>query len=282
MNKFFSRFSGKSKVNKLLGYFILLFFTLLFAMPCIWIILSSFKSGSELFSWPPSLWPRNFTLENYRMVFKEVNFLRYFSNSFIVATLATVITLLINSMAGYALAKFKFKGSKILFFSLIFTIMIPLQVIMVPVFIVLRHLNLYNTLWGIIIPPTATPTGVFLIRQYMVTIPNELIESARIDGAGEWRIFWTIITPLAKPVLTALMIFSFIWRWNDFIWPFIVISSEKKYTIQIALANFVGQYTVDWNAILSMTTLAIIPVFIVFLIFQRYFVKGIAMSGMKM
>jgi len=282
MNKFFPRFRDKSRVNKLLGYFTLIFFTLLFAMPFIWIILSSFKSGSELFSRPPSLWPRNFTLENYTMAFKEVNFLRYFFNSFIVATLATVITLFINSMAGYALAKFKFKGSKIIFFSLIFTIMIPLQVIMVPVFIVLRHLNLYDTLWGIIIPPTATPTGVFLIRQYMVTIPNELIESARIDGAGEWRIFWTIIIPLAKPVLTALMIFSFIWRWNDFIWPFIVISSEKRYTIQIALANFVGQYTVDWNAILSMTTLSTIPVFIVFLIFQRHFVKGIAMSGMKM
>lgn len=153
---------------------------------------------------------------------------------------------------------------------------------MVPIFIVLRNLGLYNSLWGIIIPPAATPTGVFLVRQYMTTIPDEVLESARIDGASEWRIFSMIILPLSKPVLTALTIFSFMWRWNDFLWPFVVLSTESKYTIQVAIANFVGQFSVDWNSLLAMNIVAMIPVLLVFLFFQRYFVKGIAMSGMKM
>lgn len=254
----------------------------LFVVPFFWIVVSSFKSGTELFAWPPTMLPKNPTLANYFDALNKGNFARYFANSLYVSTISTIITLWINAMAGYALAKFSFKGDKIIFYSFIATLMVPLQVIMVPIFLVVRTLGLYNSLWGIIIPPAATPTGVFLVRQYMITIPDEIIESARIDGASEWRIFWIVMMPLAKPVLTALTIFSFMWRWNDFLWPFIVISNERNYTIQVAIANFVGQFYVDWNSLLAMSVLAMIPVLIIFVVFQRHFMKGIALSGLKM
>lgn len=271
-----------NKIKNILWYTILLLFSLIFVLPIIWIFISSLKTSNEIFSWPPTILPNNVTFSNYITAFSKGNFITYFKNSIFVAVAATALTLLINSMAGYALAKFDFKGNKLIFFLFIATLMIPLQVIMVPIFIVLRNLGLYNSLWGIIIPPAATPTGVFLVRQYMTTIPDEVLESARIDGASEWRIFSMIILPLSKPVLTALTIFSFMWRWNDFLWPFVVLSNESKYTIQVAIANFVGQFSVDWNSLLAMNIVAMIPVLLVFLFFQRYFVKGIAMSGMKM
>jgi alpha-1,4-digalacturonate transport system permease protein len=255
---------------------------ILFVIPVLWIVISSFKSGTELFAWPPTILPQNPTMANYLDAFNKGNFTRYFANSLHVSTVSTMLTLIINAMAGYALAKFSFKGDKVIFFAFIATLMVPLQVIMVPIFLVVRTLGLYNSLWGIIIPPAATPTGVFLVRQYMITIPDEIMESARIDGASEWRIFWMVMLPLAKPVLTALTIFSFMWRWNDFLWPFIVISNEQNYTIQVAIANFVGQFYVDWNSLLAMSVLAMIPVLIIFIIFQRHFMKGIAVSGMKM
>lgn len=254
---------------------------LVFILPIIWILISSFKTSQELFSWPPTILPNSATFQNYIAAFQKGNFAVYFRNSFFVAAMATLITLAINSMAGFALAKYRFPGNQFIFFMFIATLMIPLEVIMVPIFIVLRSVGLYNTLWGIIIPPAATPTGVFLVRQYMMTVPTELMESARIDGASEWRIFSRIMLPLAKPVLVALTIFSFMWRWNDFIWPFVVISTERKYTIQIAIANFVGQFSVDWNSLLAMNIVAMIPVLAVFLFFQRYFVQGIAMTGIK-
>jgi alpha-1,4-digalacturonate transport system permease protein len=253
----------------------------IFIIPILWIFISSLKTPNELFNWPPTLIPNEFTFQNYVTAFEKANFAVYFRNSFIVTVSATVLTLVINSMAGFALAKYRFKGRNAIFTAFIATLMIPLQVIMVPIFIVLRQFGLYDTLIGIIIPPAATPTGVFLCRQFFMTIPTELMESARIDGAGEWTIFYRVMLPLATPVLTALTIFSFTWRWNDFLWPFVVISSETKFTIQVAIANFVGQFSVDWNSLLSMNIVAMIPVLLVFLFFQRYFVKGIALSGLK-
>lgn len=271
-----------NKMKKIFAHLVLALFAFFFVFPIIWITISSIKSESELFAWPPTILPESITLNNYLDAFQRGNFTVYFRNSFIVAVSATILTLIINSMAGYALAKYKFKGNKIIFFGFIATLMIPTEVVMVPMFMVLRYFGLIDTLLGIIIPPAATPTGVFLVRQYMVTIPNELMESARIDGASEWKIFWRIMLPLAKPVLIALTIFSFMWRWNDFLGPFIVLSSQSKYTIQVAIANFIGQYSVDWTSLLAMNVTAMIPVIIVFLIFQKQFVKGIAMSGVKM
>jgi alpha-1,4-digalacturonate transport system permease protein len=262
-------------------YIAFLFFTFIFLFPVVWVLLSSFKTQTELFTYPLTFLPEQPTLENYARAFRSGNFGLYFKNSAFVAVVSTAITILINTMAGYALSKYIFRGRDVIFFIMIATLMIPLQVIMIPIFLLEKNLGLLNTLWGIIIPPAATPTGVFLTRQYMMTLPNSLIESARIDGGGEWFIFARIILPLAKPIVATLAIFSFMWRWNDFLWPFIVISRQKKYTIQLALSNFVGQYDVDWSSLLSMTVIAIIPMVLVFLFFQKYFIKGLTAGGVK-
>lgn len=268
-------------MNKVLSNILKYLLIVVFFFPILWILLSSLKPQSELFTFPLTFFPATPTLENFREAFQSGSFVRYFSNSTFVAVISTVITVLINTMAGYALSKYIFKGRDIIFFVMIATLMIPLQVILVPIFILEKNLGLLNSLWGIIIPPAATPTGIFLARQYMMTIPDSLIEAARIDGAGEWFIFQRIIIPLAKPIIATISIFSFMWRWNDFLWPFIVLSKQKKYTLQLALANFVGQYDVDWSKLLSMTVISIVPLIIVFLIFQKYFIKGMTSGGVK-
>ncbi len=259
-------------------YFLLF---IIFLFPVFWIFLSSLKTQSELFTYPLTFFPEEPTLSNYVRAFQSGRFVTYIGNSSFVAVVSTFITVMINTMAGYALSKYRFRGRDTIFYVMIATLMIPLQVIMVPIFLLEKNLGLLNTLWGIIIPPAATPTGVFLARQYIMTIPNSLIESARIDGGGEWFIFQRIILPLAKPIVATIAIFSFMWRWNDFLWPFIVISQQKKYTLQLALSNFVGQYNVDWSSLLSMTVIAIIPMILVFLFFQKYFIQGLSAGGVK-
>jgi len=161
------------------------------------------------------------------------------------------------------------------------TLMIPLQAIMIPVYLTMARLGLVNTLWGIIIPPSATPTGVFLLRQYMLTIPDELLEAARVDGAGEWRIFAGIVLPLAAPALAVLAIFSVVWRWNDFLWPLIVINDPELFTLQLGLARFSGELVTDWNSLLALTVLTMLPVTALFAFLQRYLVSGIAATGIK-
>jgi len=270
-----------SKPQKILTYVLLIAFSALWLFPVLWIFLSSFKNNTELYQFPPTFLPQQFTLEHFINAFEKGNFGKYFLNSAIVAITSTILLLLINSMAGYALAKFKFKGGTFILLAFISTLMIPLEVIMIPIFKVLSFLGLYNTLLALIIPPAATPTGVFMLRQYLLTIPNELLEAARIDGAGEWKIYWRIILPLCQPILAALAIFSFMWRWDDFLWPLIAISDPSKYTVQLALSNFIGEFNVDWGSLLAMSVITMIPVLIVFLIFQKHLVNSMATSGMK-
>lgn len=270
-----------SKSQKILTYVLLITFSALWLFPVLWIFLSSFKSNSELYQFPPTFLPQQFTIEHFVNAFEKGNFGKYFLNSAIVAITSTILLLLINSMAGYALAKYKFKGGTFILLAFISTLMIPLEVIMIPIFKVLSFLGLYNSLLALIIPPAATPTGVFMLRQYLLTIPNELIEAARIDGAGEWKIYWRIILPLCQPILAALAIFSFMWRWDDFLWPLIAISDPSKYTVQLALSNFIGEFNVDWGSLLAMSVITMIPVLIVFLIFQKHLVNSMATSGMK-
>ncbi|MFC0213694.1 carbohydrate ABC transporter permease [Paenibacillus chartarius] len=262
-------------------YTLLSLLSLFWVFPVIWTVLSSFKTKEQLYSWPPVFLPAPFTVEHFVTAFAKGNFGLYFGNSLFVTVTSTLLLLLINTMAGFALAKYRFKGDTILLVGFISTLMIPLEVIMIPIFRVISSLGLYNTLWGIIIPPAATPTGVFLVRQYLLTVPDELLEAARMDGAGEWKIFWRIIIPLAQPIIAVLSIFSFMWRWDDFLWPLIVISDPTKYTVQLALSNFIGEFNVDWGSLLAMSTITMIPVLIVFLIFQKQFVQGMATTGMK-
>ena len=262
-------------------YALLILLSIIVLFPILWIALSSFKPGSELFHYPPSLFPERFTFENYTQALGKADFATYFKNSAIVTIASTIITVIINTMAGYVFAKYHFRGGNAIFLFFICTMMLPLEVLMIPIFQMVKNMGMYNNFWGLIIPPAATPMGVFMVRQYFYSVPNELLEAARIDGASETRIFVRLMLPIAKPVMSVLAIFSFMWRWNDYMWPLLVIRDPKLYTVQLALANFNGEYSVDWNSLLSMSVITMIPVLVVFLIFQKQFIRGMVTSGMK-
>lgn len=260
---------------------ILLTVSFLFLMPILWVIGSSFKSTGELFSWPPSLVGKNPSFSNYQKALQEGHFGIYFLNTVFTSVAATLLTIVVNVMSGYAFAKYRFKGDKILFGIVLATLMIPLEVIMIPIFKVIVATGLYNSLWGLIIPVVASPTAVFLVRQYYVGIPDAYMEAARIDGASETSILMRIMLPLAKPVISVLCIFSFMWRWNDYLWPKLVINSKERYTIQLALANYSGEYSVDWNSLLAMSVISMIPVIIVFVTLQSHIIGGMTAGGVK-
>jgi alpha-1,4-digalacturonate transport system permease protein len=255
--------------------------SLLFLAPVLWAVLSSFKDRTELAARPPSLLPQTFDPHNYTEALSRFDFTVYLRNSTLVPVGATVLTLVINAMAAYALAKYNFRGRNVLFLITLGTIMIPLQIIFIPLQQVAADLGMTNSLLGVIIPPAATPTGVFLLRQYMLTIPDDLIDAARIDGAGELRIFLRIIVPLCRAPLAVVTIFSVIWRWNDFLWPLIIAQSQDLYTLPVALAQFNSQEVVPFNYILAMSVVSMIPVVIIFLVLQRHIVKGIAQTGFR-
>lgn len=223
----------------------------------------------------------SFNLDNFREGIQSFNFSRYLRNSVLVTVLATILTLIVNSMAAFALSKYQFKGRTSIFLIMISTLMVPISVVLVPVFLVITAVGWNNTLIGIIVPGAATPTGVFLLRQYMLTIPDELLDSARIDGASEWRIYMQIILPLARPALAVLAIFSVMWRWNDFLWPFIVLSESENFTLQVGLQTFQSDLTIQWHLILAMTVLTLLPITLVFALLQKYITTGIATTGMK-
>ena len=222
-----------------------------------------------------------FSFDNYTRGIESFDFWRYLANSVIVTASATLLTLFVNSMAAFALSKYRFRGRGVIFMLIISTLMVPLSVILVPAFLLITALGWNNQLIGIIIPTIGTPTGVFLLRQYMLTIPDELLDSARIDGATEWRIYWQVILPLAAPALAVLAIFSTIWRWNDFLWPKIVMTSNEMFTLQVGLETFQGDLTVQWDLILAMTVLTALPITFVFGFLQKYITTGIATTGMK-
>ncbi|MEK9701911.1 MAG: carbohydrate ABC transporter permease [Deltaproteobacteria bacterium] len=209
-------------------------------------------------------------------------FFRYLYNTIFVTAMATLITLLINAMAAFALSKYRFRGRMAFTVLIISTLLIPSTIILVSLFFVVWMLGIFGSLWGVIIPAAATPTGVFLLRQYMLTIPDELLEAARMDAASEWKIFWRIIMPLSLPALAVLAILSVIWRWNDFLWPLIVlISDPAQHTLQIGLTAFSGQYSTDYHYILAMTVVSLLPVTAVFVYMQRFITTGIASTGLK-
>lgn len=222
-----------------------------------------------------------FAWNNYADLFGKFTFGTYLWNSVFITVVATLLTLLFNSMAAFALSKYRFKGQKTVFLLIISTLMIPPTIILVPVFLVINQVGLLNNLWGVILPAVATPTGVFLLRQYMLTIPDELIEAARMDHASEWRIYWRIVLPLSAPALAVLAIFSVMWRWNDFLLPLIVLSQSEHFTLQLALNSFQGELNTQWNYLLAMTVITLLPVTIVFAFLQRYITTGIASAGVK-
>jgi alpha-1,4-digalacturonate transport system permease protein len=222
-----------------------------------------------------------FAWSNYGDLFGKFTFGTYLWNSVFITVIATLLTLLVNSMAAFALSKYNFRGQKSVFLLIIATLMIPPTIILVPVFLVINSVGMLNSLWGVILPAIATPTGVFLLRQYMLTIPDELLEAARMDHASEWRIYWRIVLPLSAPALAVLAIFSVMWRWNDFLLPLIVLSKNEFFTLQLALNSFQGELNTQWHYLLAMTVITLLPITLVFAFLQRYITTGIASAGVK-
>jgi alpha-1,4-digalacturonate transport system permease protein len=222
-----------------------------------------------------------FAGDNYVIPLEQNDFLLYLRNSVFVTAMATLITLVTNSMAAFALSKYMFRGRDLVMLLIVGTLMVPLSVILVPLYSVVSAVGLFDTLWGVILPTVATPTGVFLLRQYMLTIPDELLDAARMDNASEWQIYWRIVLPLAAPALAVLAIFSVVWRWNDFLWPLVVLSRKEVYTLQVGLNTYAGELNVQWHFILAMTVVTMIPVVLVFVFLQRYITSGIAGAGIK-
>lgn len=259
-----------------------LIFGLLFLFPVVWLVMSSFKPSSELFSTPLSLFPHNFTFDNYTQAFQQATFGLYFKNTLFVSVVGTILTVGSSVLCGYGLARYRnYKIVGAVFIIFLSTKMLPTEVIMAPTFQVMMHLGLLNSLWGLILPTFATMTGVFILRNYFMDIPEEIVEAARVDGANEWQLFYKIMMPMAKPAMIMLAIFSFGWRWNDYIWPLIVLNDPSKYTLQLALKNMAGSLNIQWGVLIASSVLTMIPVIILFIIFQRHILGGVATSGGK-
>ncbi|MGW8482575.1 carbohydrate ABC transporter permease [Microbacterium sp. NPDC055903] len=250
--------------------------------PFIWMYLGSVKTQQELIRRPPTWWPETFTWDNFVTWFTRLDFGTFFFNSVVVAFFTVAGTLLFCSMVGYALAKLEFPGKGLLFVLVLVTLMVPGVVTFIPLFVVISNLGLVSTYPALILPFLAGPMGVFLMRQFINEIPDALIEAARIDGAGEVRIFATIVLPLCKPALATLAILTFLGSWNNFLWPLVVAQSESMYTLPVALSLYsVGQNATNYGVLLAGSVLVITPVLLLFIALQRYFVQGIAVTGIK-
>ncbi len=223
----------------------------------------------------------HFAWNNYTVLFERLDFPLYLWNTMVITFLATAIMLVINSMAAFALSKYRFRGKFVVLAMVIGTLMVPSTVLLVPLFILVSEFGMVNSLWGVIIPGAATPTGVFLLRQYMITIPDEILDAARMDSASEWKIFWRIIIPLSAPAIAVLAILAIMWRWNDFLWPLIVLSENSKFTLQLALNSFQGEFLTEWDKLLPATVLTLLPIALVFMFLQKYIATGIASTGGK-
>ena len=249
--------------------------------PLLWMVSASFMSPGESNAFPPRLLPHHATLQNYVDLFTRLNLARYFLNSAMVAVAATLISLLVNSMAGYAFAKLRFRGRERVFQVLLAALVIPGQVGMLPLFLMLKSMGLVNTMAGVVVPFMAGIFGIFMIRQYALSIPDDLLDAARVDGAGEYRIFWTIVLPVIRPILVTLAVFVFLSAWNDFMWPLIVLSDEAKYTLPVALASLSGEHVQDTELMMAGSVLTVLPVVILFISLQRAYIRGVMMGSVK-
>jgi len=254
---------------------------LVMVFPLYWMFATAVRPRKELFNGDFDLLPSQLVWSNFSEAWGKLPFTQFYINSFAIAIIAVVVTVFINLLCGYTFAKYKFWGRDVLFLLLISTLMIPIQVIMVPEFLIVSKLGWVNTYWGVLVPRAAEAFGIFMVRQFMVSIPDELIEAARLDGAGEFTIFRRVVLPLSWPVIAVLTIFTFMWRWNDFAWPLVVLQDRASYTVPLGLSLMKGQYYTDWTGLMGMSLVSIVPILLVFIFFQRYFIQGIASTGMK-
>jgi len=271
-----------SVLQQAILYVVLGTVSVLMFFPFLWMIATALRPPG--FEADLSLIPRPYlAFENFGRAwsFRGSVFTQYTINSVVIAVVSTVLGVTLNGLAGFAFAKYHFPGRTVLFYLVLTTMMVPFQITMIPTYVTIARLGLINNYWGVILPGTASAFGIFLIRQFMQSIPDELLDAARIDGASEVSIFLRIVVPLSAPALAVLAIFTFLWRWNDYLLPLLVMNRQQMFTLPIGITNFIGEYRAEWSLVMAVSLISILPTVGLFLFFQRYFVRGIAMTGMK-
>jgi multiple sugar transport system permease protein len=269
------------RLRALALYAALLLGALLALAPMLWMVSASLMPAGESTTYPPRLLPSVATLEHYHTLFTRLELGRNLLNSSLIALTVTAASLIVNSMAGYALAKLRFRGRERLFRTLSAGLIMPVQVAMLPLFLLFKQLGLINSYWGVIVPSLASIFGIFLIRQYTQSIPDDLLDAARIDGASELRIYWSVVLPVIRPILATLSIWTFLTTWNDFMWPLIVLSDSSRYTLPVALANLAGEHVQDTELMMAGSVITVLPVMLTFLVLQRYYLEGVTAGSVK-
>jgi alpha-1,4-digalacturonate transport system permease protein len=254
---------------------------LVMVFPIYWMGVTAVRPRTEIFEALVSLYPSSITWNNFAATWRRYPLLTWAGNSIVIAVVAVVLTVFINLLCGYTFAKFRFFGRNVLFFAILGALIVPIQVIIVPEFLIVSALGLLNTHWGVILPRAAEAFGIFMVRQFMVSIPDELLEAARLDGAGEFSIFLRIVLPLSKPIIFVLVVFTFMWRWNDFAWPLVVLTDQSMFTLPLGLNLLRGEPNPEWGTIMAMALLTLVPMLVIFLAFQRLLIQGIASTGLK-
>jgi len=268
-------------LRSLLVHTLLILGALATSIPLLWMFSASLMPQGEATAFPPRLLPSHVTFEHYTGLFTRLSLGRALLNSMLVAIIGTTASLLFNSMAGYAFAKLRFRGRDRIFAFLVLALAIPAQVAMLPLFLLLKSLGLVNTYVGVMIPYMAGIYGVFLVRQFMVSIPDDLLAAARIDGASEMRIYWSVVLPVARPVLATLAIFSFMSAWNDFMWPLIILTSDERYTMPVAVASLLGEHALDLELMMASAVLTVVPVLTLFFVLQKQYIAGLMTGSVK-
>lgn len=253
--------------------------SLIMLLPFMWMLSTSLKSQPEIFTYPPTWIPEELQWVNYEDAMTSLPFGRFYFNSFFVSSSVTILQILTSSLAAFAFARLKFKGRDTIFVLYLGALMIPFPVLLIPNFIIVNRLDWLDTYWALIIPPAFSAFSTFLLRQHFKTLPMDLDEAARIDGASSLRIWWSVILPMSKTAIAAIAIFIFLNTWNDFLWPLVVTNSDEMQTVPVGLNSFQGQYSVRWNLLMAAAVVAMAPVLIVFIFAQNWFIKGISMTG---
>lgn len=272
----------RNPVRTTITYVLLILLTILVLTPLFWVVSASFKPSGEIFTYPPTFLPQDPTLENFTRLFTEMPIVQYIVNSTFLATSHTLLLLAIATMGGFAFAKYSFRGRGVLFAIVLASMMIPFHLVLVPLFTLLYQFGWLDTYQGVILPYLASSGfGVFLMRQFILGVPSDLLDAARIDGTSEFGIYWRVIIPAVKPAMGALSIFGFLGAWNEFLWPMIVLRDAAKYTLPLGLASLVGVYRQEYGMLMAGTLLSILPIMALFLAMQREFVQGITLGAVK-
>jgi len=270
---------SSSNPAKVVTWTLLLLGGIVMVIPFAYMLGASLKLNNEIYEF--SLLPRAPTLDNYRRLFERSGFLRWFVNSLLIGTAVTASVLFFDSLVGYTLAKFRFRGRYVVFVAILSTLMIPTEMLVLPWYSMARTFGWLDTYWGIAFPGLMTGFGVFLMKQFFESVPDELLDAARLDGLNEFQVWWQVAMPLVTPALSALAIFTFLGNWTAFLWPLIAITDRNLYTVPVGLASFSGEFQTEWEMVMTGASVATIPTIIVFLLLQRYIIRGIALAGLK-